>query len=168
MSDVVVRAYEERDVPRVTEIYNQRSIALGTLQIPYTTPVERQARWVANDNHRMIVAELDGLVVGHAGLNIYTRRRAHVGSLGMAVDERAQGRGVGNALLLALLDLADNWYNVRRMELEVYCDNAPAIHLYEKFGFVIEGTHRAYAFRDGQYVDVYSMARLRGIDHETH
>jgi L-phenylalanine/L-methionine N-acetyltransferase len=33
--------------------------------------------------------------------------------------------------------------------------------LYEKFGFEIEGTHRRYAFRKGEYVDAYSMARLK-------
>ena len=33
--------------------------------------------------------------------------------------------------------------------------------LYRKFGFEIEGTHKAYALRDGRYVDTYAMARLR-------
>ena len=37
------------------------------------------------------------------------------------------------------------------------------IALYEKFGFEIEGTHRRYAFRDGAYVDAYTMARLRAL-----
>jgi hypothetical protein len=39
--------------------------------------------------------------------------------------------------------------------------NAAAIALYEKFGFEVEGTHRRLAFRDGEYVDAYSMARLK-------
>lgn len=158
---IVVRALEDRDFPTITEIYNQRSVALGTLQIPFTTSVERQTRWLATDTHRPVVAEIDDLVVGNAGLTLHTRRRAHVGSVGMGVDERYQGHGVGSALLAALIDLADNWYNLQRLELAVYRDNATAVHLYEKFGFQIEGTHRAYAFRDGLYVDAYSMARLR-------
>ena len=37
----------------------------------------------------------------------------------------------------------------------------PAIALYRKFGFEIEGTHKAYALRDGRYVDAYAMARIR-------
>jgi putative acetyltransferase len=61
----------------------------------------------------------------------------------------------------AALDLADNWLNLTRVELTVYTDNAAGIALYEKFGFEIEGTHRRYAFRNGEYADAYSMARVR-------
>ena len=160
---VLIRAYDERDLAALTEIYNQRSVALGTLQIPFTTVAERHQRWGASDTHRPLVAEIDGMVVGNCGLNLHTRRRAHVGAIGMGVDERYQGQGVGTAMLRALMDLADNWYNLHRIELEVYCDNAAAIGLYQKFGFAIEGTHRDYAFRDGQFVDAYSMARIRGV-----
>jgi putative acetyltransferase len=42
----------------------------------------------------------------------------------------------------------------------VYTDNLAALALYRKFAFAIEGTCRAYAFREGSYVDAYAMARL--------
>ena len=61
----------------------------------------------------------------------------------------------------AAIELADKWLNLRRLELEVFVDNEPAIRLYEKFGFTIEGTLVDFAFRDGQYVDTYMMARVR-------
>jgi L-phenylalanine/L-methionine N-acetyltransferase len=79
----------------------------------------------------------------------------------MAVRDDWQGRGVGTALMEAALDLADNWLNLTRIELNVYTDNEIGIALYERFGFEIEGTHRRYAFRNGEYVDAYSMARVR-------
>jgi len=47
------------------------------------------------------------------------------------------------------------------LELEVYTDNEPSIHLYKKFGFVVEGALQQFAYRDGQFVDVYAMGRLR-------
>lgn len=158
--EITVRAAEPRDAEAYTRILNQRSVAAGTLQIIHMSQKEREEwlRWTPYD--RPLVAELDGGVVGMAGLHIYRGRRAHVGSLGMNVDEGFQNRGVGSALLHAILDLADNWYNLYRLELEVWADNAAAIHLYEKFGFVVEGTHRAYGFRDGAYIDALSMARL--------
>ena len=161
MSDVLVRAMVAADVTRMTEIYNQRQVAAMTMQIPYTSEAERAARFTASDTQRMLIAELDGHVVGHGGLTLYARRRAHVGSIGMGVDQACHGQGVRTALLAALIDLADNWYNLRRLELEVYSDNEPAIRLYKRFGFVTEGTHRAYAYRDGVWADAISMARLR-------
>jgi putative acetyltransferase len=71
-----------------------------------------------------------------------------------------QGRGVGTRLMTTLLDLADNWLGALRIELTVYTDNAGAIALYKKFGFLVEGTHRAFALREGQFVDALAMARL--------
>jgi putative acetyltransferase len=78
----------------------------------------------------------------------------------MAVRDDWQGKGVGSALVRAELDLADNWLGLRRLELHVHADNARAIALYRRFGFEVEGTHRAYSLRDGVYVDSLSMARL--------
>ncbi len=88
-------------------------------------------------------------------------RRRHAGGIGMAVRGDWQGQGVGSTLMEAALDLADNWLNLARIELHVYTDNEAGIALYEKFGFEIEGTHRRGAFRNGEYVDTYTMARLR-------
>jgi putative acetyltransferase len=88
-------------------------------------------------------------------------RRRHVGQIGTAVRDDWQGKGVGTAMMQALVDLADNWVNLSRLELEVYTDNELAIKLYQKFGFTVEGTGINYGFRDGEFVDVYFMARLR-------
>ena len=79
----------------------------------------------------------------------------------MAVHDRWQGKGAGYALLSEALDLSDNWLDLRRIELQVYTDNERAVRLYERCGFGIEGTLKRYAYRDGQYVDVFAMARLR-------
>lgn len=57
----------------------------------------------------------------------------------MGVAVAWQGKGVGSRLLGELLDIADNWMNLRRVELTVYTDNAPALALYRKFGFETEG-----------------------------
>ena len=61
----------------------------------------------------------------------------------------------------AAIDLADKWLNLTRLELTVFTDNEPAIALYRKFGFETEGTLRKYAFCDGEFADVYAMARVK-------
>jgi len=159
--DVRIRAAEPEDQLALTAIFNQPSVAEGTLQLPYTSLAERRERFKPDATVRSLVAEADGQVVGMGGLHLESRRRAHVGWIGMGVDERYQGQGVGGMLVRALLDLADNWYNLRRVELTVFCDNLPAVHLYEKHGFAIEGRHTAFAYRNGDFADAYSMARLR-------
>jgi predicted N-acetyltransferase YhbS len=87
-----------------------------------------------------LVAEVGGEIVGHVILSrghLDIRRVLALGPIGVLPEH--QRRGVGSALMRAGLDLADNWLGLRRVELTVYTDNAPAIHLYEKFGFVGEG-----------------------------
>jgi L-phenylalanine/L-methionine N-acetyltransferase len=109
----------------------------------------------------MLVAERGGLVIGNAGLHgVPALRRRHAAGLGIAVARAAQGQGVGTALMAALIDWADQWAQLLRIELTVFSDNDAAIALYRKFGFELEGTHRAYALRDGAYADVQAMARL--------
>lgn len=99
--------------------------------------------------------------MGNLGLRVEANpRRRHVASLGMAVHDDFAGRGVGTALMRAALELCDQWLQVTRVELTVYVDNDAALALYRKFGFVIEGTQRAAAFRDGELVDLHVMARL--------
>lgn len=160
--EIVVRAMEPGDVPQLTEVMNQPRAVWGTLQTPLMSVEMRQKRFDATDhNNRALVAETEGRVVGSIGLHREPwHRRIHTASLGMAVHDAYAGRGVGTALMAAVVDLAERWWNIRRLELNVYADNSRAIALYERFGFEREGLHRAYAWRDGAYVDSLTMARL--------
>lgn len=121
-----------------------------------------QAAQQPHSSELHLVAEVRGQVIASAGLHPAgpALRRRHVMSLGMSVAVPWQGRGVGSALMAALTDYADNWLGVLRIELGVYADNHRAQALYRKFGFEVEGCQRAYALRDGQYVDSLMMARL--------
>jgi putative acetyltransferase len=157
-----VRGREPDDIEALAELFNTPSVVAGTLQLPYRSVATRRAQLTDETSTYHLVAEIDGRVVGAAGLHAEpSPRRRHCAGIGMAVHEAYQGQGVGSALLAALLDLADNWLGLRRLELHVYTDNAAALRLYEKFGFVIEGTARQFALRSGVYVDAHAMARLR-------
>ena len=137
---------------------------MGTLQLPFAS-AERWRKRLAEPAEGVfsLVACVDNDVVGQLGLHTFPNapRRRHAAQIGMAVRDDWQGKGVGTALMQAAVDLAENWLNLTRLELEVYTDNEPAIRLYQKFGFVIEGTLVRFAFRDGQYVDAYTMARVQ-------
>ena len=114
------------------------------------------------DDHIFVTVLEDGTVIGSAGLQVCANpRMRHVGTLGMLVHTDFQNQGIGTALMKTVLELADNWLMLVRVELEVFADNERAIHLYEKFGFEKEGLLRMSVVRDGQYRDNYKMARIR-------
>lgn len=164
MSEVQIRAARPDDASRIAEIACQPSVVWGTLQLPVNTPEQWRKRLEANnpDTSFVLVAELDGRVVGMLGLFWSTRPRIrHVGEIGMMVDERHQGQGIGTALMVAAIEAADKWLNLVRIELEVYPDNERAIRLYERFGFQHEGRKRMNAWRDGAFTDSLLMARIR-------
>jgi len=160
---ISIRALEPEDMAAVTEIFNQPRAIWGTLQVPFTSLAARRKRFEAlPPDHTMLVAEIGGKVIGLAGLHPAAHaRRAHTAEIGMTVHDGYAGRGVGSALMQALIDQADRWLNYKRLELTVWTDNTRAIALYERFGFEREGVHRAYSWRDGEYVDALAMARLR-------
>ena len=159
-----IRRAEPDDCSAIYEIFSGPKAFAGTLQLPYPSREHwRQRLAEPSDDTYNLVAVVGDRVVGILGLHTFPNkpRRRHVGTIGMSVHDEWQGKGIGTALMRAGVELADNWLNLRRLELEVYTDNEPAIRLYERFGFEREGTLRQHAFRDGRYVDSYLMGRLR-------
>jgi L-phenylalanine/L-methionine N-acetyltransferase len=165
VAGLTIRALEAEDCAAIAELIALPKVRWGTLRLPFSSR-EQTRKWIEAkaDVNTSIVAVLDGRLVGQAGVNRFTGRRRHVGGIGLCVHDDYCSRGIGSALVGTLVDVADNWLDLRRLELTVYVDNEPAIRLYKKFGFVIEGTRRADAFRGGVYADSYAMARIRIAD----
>lgn len=160
-----IRRANPGDASAYARIMSDADVYQNLLQMPYADEEAWRQRLTEacapGKPDLSIVAEIDDAVVGSAGLQAgLAPRRRHVMSLGISIAKEAQGQGVGRALMTALCDYADRWAGVLRLELTVFADNARAIALYRKFGFEPEGTHRAYAMRDGRFVDALFMARL--------
>ena len=161
--EVTRRTADPSDAEAILKCYTAPLAARNMLQIPYRSleSVREQLTKSGAGDH-LLVAEIEGEVVDVIGLHTSSRPRVnHKAEVGMMVRDDWKGKGVGAALMQAVIELADKWLNLTRIELTVFTDNESAIALYRKFGFEIEGTLRKYAFRDGEFVDAFAMARIK-------
>ena len=78
------------------------------------------------------------------------------------VGAAGRGRGLGTEATRLIVEHGLTTMGMHRISLEVYDFNPRARHVYEKVGFVLEGTQRHAVYRDGRHVDVHLMAILRG------
>jgi putative acetyltransferase len=142
------------------------SLQPGVIESTMALPSRRLEQWrtqqegMGPDDH-MLVLERHGEVVGWGGLHVGPGRRRHAAELAIAVAAAHQGKGFGTALLGALLELADDWLGLRRVELHAMVRNDRARSLYERHGFEVEGRLRGFVASAGALEDVWLMARLR-------
>ena len=162
-NSIVIRSAEPSDAEPVSQLLGSSGVFEQLLQMP-DAPVASRLEMLRTPDVQIcrLVAVEGERIIAHAGLHKAQNslRRQHVRGLGIAVAPSHQGQGLGRALMDRLLAWADGWGAVLRVELWVYADNARAISLYSRLGFVEEGRHRAFALREGQYVDAIAMARL--------
>jgi putative acetyltransferase len=153
------------DAAALVRLMSDPQVFGGLLQTPYPgveawrKNLEQQAD--QNDGVHLLAIDDDKLIASGRIHSVGTRmRRRHVAGLGICVASDRQNQGVGFEMMRRLLEWSDNWAGYLRIELNVYTDNERAIALYRRFGFEMEGTHRAHALRDGVYVDTHTMARF--------
>ncbi len=87
-------------------------------------------------------------------------QKQHTAGFGMSVAKAYRNRGVGRALIEALIQYAQSNEHLSRLELEVLEINKFAIQLYETMHFRHEGRKRAAVRVNGKFVDVLTLALL--------
>ena len=160
---LVFRAADPSDAAALSRFSRDPSVLFGSSQVPTNSAAywrRRLTAWAGAGAYTM-VAEVDGEVIGCGNLNVSdVVRRRHTAILGLSVIAPYQGMGIGDRMMTELVAHAEERLACERIELCVYADNARAIRLYEKYGFVREGVARCDAWRDGGYADSLVMARL--------
>lgn len=168
--DIQIRPICLKDAQEINEIRRMVGVMENVLSIPSET-IKRSEGSISGldaNTHQFVatVRDVDGneKVIGCAGLSVFPGPRLrHSAGIGIMVHKAYQGNGAGQKLMEALLDVADNWLMLVRVELTAFTDNERAIKLYHKMGFEIEGTKQKAAIRNGQYADEYMMARIRNV-----
>ncbi|MBZ9686334.1 GNAT family N-acetyltransferase [Clostridium estertheticum] len=163
--DFIIRPVKIEDAVFINEIRRQDGVRENIMGITSerVTGTEGFISGLTLNDH-MLVAEVEEYgvkrVVGVASLSVNKSNRVrHSGSIGLMVNRDYHRMGIGRALMKSLIDIADNWLMLIRIELGAFTDNEKAINLYKSLGFVIEGTKKYAIIRNGKYDNEYLMAR---------
>jgi ribosomal protein S18 acetylase RimI-like enzyme len=138
-------------------------VPLAPGEIWHTVEEERKIleEHAALENSISLVAEAEGEIIGWLNCQGGSRKATrHAVILGIAVRRDWRNQGVGSALITHAIAWARDTSIVTRIELAVYARNARAIHLYESFGFEVEGRRRRALYQKGAYLDDLIMALI--------
>ena len=166
---VIVREARPSDAAKLVEYIKRLSeergiyILLQPGEFRVTADEERAMleSYRSSDNSAYFIAETGGQIIG--GLHVKgggRRANHHCGGIAISVAQGWRNQGVGSRMMEAAIQWARGTGVLTRLELYVFAENAPAIHLYQKFGFQLEGRLRNSVFRDGAYHDDLVMGLL--------
>ena len=162
--EITIRRVEEADAETVHAILMSPHALAGSMRVPFSPLQQTRERLAPRSGRHQLVAVVEGQVVGFGELFTHPdeARAAHMGEINMvATHAEFGGRGIGTALMEAMIDLADNWLNLKRLGLIVFAHNERAYRLYERLGFRHEGTSPRFGYGDGAWMDAHIMGRLR-------
>lgn len=162
------------DAPALALLYADPALVRNSLLVPFELPGEeqlaRELQSASPDRGHVFVATLGGRVCGEVRLECGRGRMAHRGTVTLLVppdDARLaaeipgyRASAVARALLTAVLDLADRWLLLHRLQLETYADEHWLFGVLDGCGFRPEVVRRMAALRDGVYADRLCWARL--------
>jgi L-amino acid N-acyltransferase YncA len=163
MAELALRDATGDDATAICSIYNQGiQDRVATLETEERTPEERRA-WLAarGPRHPVLVAVVDGAVVGWASLNVFNPRQAydHVADFSVYVEREWRGRGVGRRLLEALVARA-RALGYHKLVLSAFPFNEAGIRAYRRAGFRDVGIYREQGLLDGRWVNTIVMEKI--------
>ncbi|GAB3333657.1 GNAT family N-acetyltransferase [Marilutibacter aestuarii] len=163
----VVRAATEADLPAITALYaDEVRDRVATYEYEVPTLEDMRSRWQRLEDHGFpyLVAETGGRFAGYAYAGPYRGRIGYQWTVENAIyiDPAQQGRGVGRALLQALIDACEA-QGFRQM-VAVIGDgsNAASVALHERLGFTTVGVYRGLGRKQGRWLDTVQMQRALG------
>jgi L-amino acid N-acyltransferase YncA len=160
---VRVRAAAVEDRGAIAAIYNQGIAERRSTFETEPRSAAEVAGWSADPRYPLLVAELDGRVVGWARLAPYSSRPCYTGigegSVYVARSER--GRGIGSALAGALRGECEG-RGFHKIVGRLFARNAASRRLVARHGFREVGVHLRHGRIDGRWRDVLVVELLLG------
>jgi RimJ/RimL family protein N-acetyltransferase len=160
-SVLLIRQVAVDDAPAVLEYVHAISaesdfLSFGPGEFELTEPEEEEFihNCLASENQLFIIGSIDDAIVSLLSFSGGHRPRVrHSGEFSMSVRKQYWALGIGSFMLDTLIDWARCTQIVHKINLRVRTDNQRAISLYERKGFVREGTIRKAILLDGKYYD---------------
>lgn len=164
---VLIREVAARDIAAITAIYAvEVTDFVNTYEYDIPAPDEmlRRMQDIVARGFPYIVAEVDGQLAGYAYANTYRTRVAYQWTVenSVYVDARFQGRGVGTALMQALIDACTERGYRQMVAVIGEPTNTASIKLHERFGFALVGVFRGLGRKHGRWLDTVQMQRPLG------
>lgn len=158
---IVLRPMTAADWPAVREIYAE-GIATGDATFE-TDPPSSRAAWDRGrlpDHRTVAVDEATGTVLGWAAVKLVSDRYAYAGVVehSVFVAARARRRGIGRALLAALVESTDA-AGIWTVQSGIFPENAASLALHEAAGFRVVGRRERIGRLDGRWRDVLLVER---------
>ncbi|MEO6605853.1 MAG: N-acetyltransferase family protein [Aeromicrobium sp.] len=162
---MVIRSATREDLPALTEIYNHYvRTSFATFDLDEFS-IEQRASWFeehqGNDRHVLVVAELDGDIVGYATSSVFRTKAAYDGSVETTVyvAPTAHGHGIGRALYTELLAKLVAEPLLHRAYAGIALPNAASVRLHRDCGFTVVGTFTEAGLKFGTHHDVQWFER---------
>jgi phosphinothricin acetyltransferase len=162
MTEPLLRPAAATDMPAVTDIYRD-AVLHGTASFEIEPPTEeemlRRFRAIVDGGYPYLVAEIGGAVAGYAYVGPYRTRPAYRFTVenSVYIAPAAQGKGVGRALLLALIQACT--VQRYRLMIAVIGDSGhhASIGLHRQLGFRFCGTLHAVGYKFSRWLDSVIM-----------
>jgi RimJ/RimL family protein N-acetyltransferase len=161
---VVLRTLKWDDLEDCLEFINSLVDEKANILRDQKVTREAEIEWLAKALSRMeleevvyLVAEVDGKVVASSELS---RRLSgydkHLGSIGIAIKNGFRDLGIGTEMMKTLIEQGKSW-GLKVLTLTAFANNARALHVYRKIGFVETGRIPNKFLKEGQYIDEVVM-----------
>jgi len=163
MSKLQIRRANQSDLEAITEIYNEAILTTtATFDTEPKLAADRVPWFETHDaRHPILVAEVDGQVVGWASLSRWSDRRAYddTAETSFYVTSGQRGRGIGRQLKQGIIDEAKS-LGFHTLIARVAEGSNESLHLNESFGFFHVGTLKQVGRKFGRLLDVHILQKM--------
>ncbi len=160
---VTIRRAELADAPAIADIYNEAILTTTATFDTEPKSVAERASWLQShdERHPVLVAVVDGEVVGWASLTPWSDRRAYddTAETSFFVSSRQRGRGIGRTLKEAIIEEARR-LRFHTLIVRVAEESRESLHLNESVGFVHVGTMKEVGRKFGRLLSVHILQKM--------